>query len=46
MTPQPDEKTIIHIPNVNSRESTLDKHKEVEHIIETLGTTTNHCPVR
>ncbi len=34
----PAEKTIIHIPNVNSRESTKDKIKEVEHIIETLGT--------
>jgi len=33
----PAEKTIIHIPNVNSRESTKDKHKEVEHIIESLG---------
>jgi len=33
----PEEKTIIHIPNVNSRESTKDKHKEVEHIIEELG---------
>ncbi|MEP6827448.1 MAG: DEAD/DEAH box helicase [Aestuariivirga sp.] len=33
----PAEKTIIHIPNVNSRESTKDKIKEVEHIIETLG---------
>ena len=31
------EKTIIHIPNVNSRESTKDKIKEVEHIIDTLG---------
>src|SRR5207302_4366086 len=31
------EKTIIHIPNVNSRESTKDKIKEVEHIIESLG---------
>ena len=31
------EKTIIHIPNVNSRESTKDKHKEVEHIIDALG---------
>lgn len=31
------EKTIIHIPNVNSRESTKDKMKEVEHIIEALG---------
>lgn len=33
----PEEKTIIHIPNVNSRESTKDKIKEVEHIIEKLG---------
>jgi hypothetical protein len=33
----PTEKTIIHIPNVNSRESTKDKMREVEHIIETLG---------
>ena len=33
----PDEKTILHIPNVNSRESTKDKHKEVNHIIEELG---------
>ena len=31
------EKTIIHIPNVNSRESTTDKMREVEHIIEALG---------
>lgn len=33
----PDEKTIIHIPNVNSRESTQDKIKEVEHILHELG---------
>lgn len=33
----PVEKTIIHIPNVNSRESTKDKMREVEHIIEALG---------
>ncbi len=33
----PNEKTIIHIPSVNSRESTKDKIKEVEHIIEELG---------
>ena len=33
----PNEKTIIYIPNVNSRESTKDKIKEVEHIIEALG---------
>lgn len=33
----PSEKTIVHIPNVNSRESTKDKIREVEHIIEALG---------
>ncbi|MCE7044612.1 DEAD/DEAH box helicase [Dyadobacter sp. CY312] len=33
----PNEKTIIHIPNVNSRESMGDKIKEVEHIIHELG---------
>lgn len=33
----PTEKTIVHIPNVNSRESTKDKMREVEHIIEALG---------
>jgi hypothetical protein len=33
----PNEKTIIHIPSVNSRESTKDKIREVEHIIEALG---------
>lgn len=31
------EKTIIHIPSVNSRESTGQKIKEVEHIIDALG---------
>jgi len=31
------EKTILHIPNVNSRESTKDKIREVEHILEELG---------
>jgi superfamily II DNA or RNA helicase len=34
---EPAQKTIIHIPNVNSRESTKDKIKEVEHIIGALG---------
>ena len=34
----PAEKTIIHIPSVNSRESTKDKIREVEHVIEELGT--------
>ena len=33
----PQEKTIVHIPNVNARESTKDKIKEVEHILEMLG---------
>jgi superfamily II DNA or RNA helicase len=33
----PNEKTIVHIPSINSRESTKDKIKEVEHIIEELG---------
>ncbi len=33
----PSEKTIVHIPSVNSRESTKDKIKEVEHILEALG---------
>lgn len=33
----PTEKTIIHIPNVNSRASTGDKFKEVDHIIHELG---------
>ena len=33
----PNEKTIVHIPNVNSRESLKDKYREVEHILEELG---------
>jgi superfamily II DNA or RNA helicase len=33
----PSEKTILHIPNVNSRESTKDKIREVEHVLEELG---------
>ncbi len=33
----PHDKTILHIPNVNSKESTKDKIREVEHIIEELG---------
>ena len=31
------EKTIIHIPNVNARDSTKDKFKEVDHILNELG---------
>jgi len=34
----PAEKTIVHIPNVNSRESTQDKLREVETILGALGT--------
>ncbi len=33
----PDEKTIIHIPSVNSRESTKKKNQEVDNIIDALG---------
>ncbi len=33
----PTQKTIVHIPSVNSRESTKDKIKEVEHILDELG---------
>ena len=30
-------KTIVHIPNVNARESLKDKHREVDEILESLG---------
>jgi superfamily II DNA or RNA helicase len=33
----PSRKTIVHIPSVNSRESTKDKIKEVEEVMEYLG---------
>lgn len=33
----PSQKTIVHIPNVNSKESTGDKIREVEHILTELG---------
>lgn len=33
-----DKKTIIHIPNVNSGESTKDKYGEVDRILDVLGT--------
>jgi superfamily II DNA or RNA helicase len=33
----PSFKTIVHIPSVNARESTKDKHKEVEEIMDALG---------
>ena len=32
-----DKKTIIHIPNVNSGESTSDKYDEVDRIIDSIG---------
>ena len=32
-----DKKTILHIPNVNSGESTKDKHNEVDYIIDAIG---------
>ena len=32
-----DKKTIIHIPNVNSAESTKDKYEEVGHIQDAIG---------
>lgn len=41
----PTEKTIVHIPSVNSRESTKDKIREVEHIIEELGDWQGRDPV-
>lgn len=31
------QKTILHIPNVNSGESTKDKHNEVDFIIDAIG---------
>lgn len=33
----PNEKTILHIPNVNARESLKDKEREVSFLIEALG---------
>ena len=41
----PSLKTIVHIPSVNSRESTKDKHKEVEEIMDALGTWKGVDPV-
>ena len=34
----PEEKTILHIPNVNSRESSGDKYGEVDQILDMIGT--------
>ncbi len=33
-----DQKTILHIPNVNAGESTKDKYKEVDKILDIVGT--------
>lgn len=33
----PDKKTIVHIPSVNSGESTKDKYSEVDRILDALG---------
>ena len=41
----PTEKTILHIPNVNSRESTKDKVKEVNEILDALGEWEGEDPV-
>lgn len=35
-----DKKTILHIPSVNSGESTKEKHNEVDFIIDAIGTVT------
>jgi len=39
-----DKKTILHIPNVNSGESTKDKHNEVDTILDALGDITKVDP--
>lgn len=39
-----DKKTILHIPNVNSGESTKDKHNEVDTIIDAIGDVTKVDP--
>jgi len=36
-----DKNTILHIPNVNAGESTKDKHKEVDSIIDIIGDVTH-----
>lgn len=40
-----DKKTILHIPNVNSGESTKDKHNEVDTIIDAIGSVTKVDPL-
>lgn len=41
----PSLKTIVHIPSVNSRESTKDKIREVEEILDALGEWKGEDPV-
>ena len=41
----PNEKTILHIPSVNARESEGDKYKETEHIMDVLGTYKHADPI-
>ena len=40
-----DKKTILHIPNVNSGESTKDKHSEVDYIIDQIGEIDHQDPL-
>lgn len=40
-----DKKTILHIPNVNSGESTKEKHAEVDQILDLIGDTEKVDPV-
>ena len=40
-----DRKTILHIPNVNAGESTKDKHKEVDTILDLVGTVESQDPL-
>lgn len=39
-----DQKTILHIPNVQSGESTKDKYDEVDQILDIIGTVTHRDP--
>jgi superfamily II DNA or RNA helicase len=39
-----DKKTILHIPNVNAGESTKDKYKEVDSILDGIGTVLKQDP--
>ncbi len=40
-----DRKTILHIPNVNSGESTKQKYEEVNHILDQIGDVVKQDPV-